>query len=251
MLINHISVVMIAKDSEQTIKASLESLKEFSEVILYLNNSSDKTKEIAQNYSNVTIVEGEFLGFGATKNRATSYATNEWILSLDSDEVLSVEFIENLQQLKLSDDTLYSILRTNYYKEIPIKHCWGDDTIVRLYNRSKTQFTNKHVHEHIIDEGFKKEMLQGAVQHYPYSNISEFIAKADQYSTLFAQDRAGKKSSSPLKAFFNAHYSFFRTYIIKRGFLDGYAGLIIAFSHMVTNFYKYMKLYELNKELKK
>ena len=250
-MINHISVVMIAKDSEQTIKASLESLKEFSEVILYLNNSSDKTKEIAQNYSNVTIVEGEFLGFGVTKNRATSYAKNDWILSLDSDEVLSLEFIEYLQQLKLSDDTLYSILRTNYYKEIPIKHCWGDDTIVRLYNRSKTQFTNKHVHEHIIDDGFQKEMIKGAVAHYPYSNISEFIAKADQYSTLFAQDRAGKKSSSPLKAFFNAHYSFFRTYILKRGFLDGYVGLIIAFSHMVTNFYKYMKLYELNRELKK
>lgn len=251
MLINHISVVMIAKDSEQTIKASLESLKEFSEVILYLNNSSDNTKYIAQNYSNVTLVEGNFLGFGATKNKATSYATNEWILSLDSDEVLSLAFLEYLQQLKLSPDTLYSILRSNYYKEIPIKHCWGDDTIVRLYNRTKTQFTNKHVHEHIIDEGFKKEKLQGAVQHYPYSNISEFIAKADQYSTLFAQDRAGEKPSSPLKAFFNAHYSFFRTYILKRGFLDGYAGLIIAFSHMATNFYKYMKLYELNKELKK
>jgi len=249
--INHISVVMIAKDSEQTIKASLESLKVFLEVILYLNNSSDKTKEIAQNYSNVKIIEGEFLGFGATKNRATSYATNEWILSLDSDEVLSLEFVQHLQQLKLSNDKLYSILRTNYYKEIPIRHCWGDDIITRLYNRTKTQFTNKHVHEHIMEEGFKKERLKGEVLHYPYSNMSQFIAKADQYSTLFSQDRVGKKSSSPLKAFFNAHYSFFRTYILKRGFLDGYAGLIIAFSHMVTNFYKYMKLYELNKELKK
>ena len=251
MLINHISIVMIAKDAEQTIKASLDSLKDFSEVILYLNNSTDKTKKIAQEYSNITIVEGEFLGFGATKNRASSYATNEWILSLDSDEVLNCEFITYLQQLTLSNNTLYSILRTNYYKEIPIKHCWGDDSIVRLYNKTKTQFNNKHVHEYIIDDGFKKEKLRGTVQHSPYSNISEFIVKADQYSTLFAKEKAGKKSSSPLKAFFNAHYSFFRTYILKRGFLDGYAGLIIAFSHMVTNFYKYMKLYELNKELKK
>ena len=251
MSIKQISVVMIAKDSEATIEATLKSLKAFPEVILYLNNSTDKTEAIAKSYENVKVIQGEFLGFGPTKNRASSYASNEWILSLDSDEVLSSSFIENLTNLELDKETVYSILRSNYYKKQPIRHCWGDDVIVRLYNKERTSFTDKHVHEHIIEEGLNKEQLSGVVEHYPYSTISEFIHKADHYSSLFAQNNVGQKSSSPAKAFFNGLFSFTKTYLFKQGFRDGYAGLIIAFSHMVTNFYKYMKLYELNKELKK
>jgi hypothetical protein len=96
----------------------------------------------------------------------------------------------------------------------------------------------------------KLEELNGNVKHYSYSSMSDFIIKADRYSSLFANDNVGKKSSSPTKAFFNATYSFIRTYFFKRGFLDGYAGLIIAVSHATNNFFKYMKLYEKNIESK-
>ena len=106
------------------------------------------------------------------------------------------------------------------------------------------------VHEDIITDGFNIDILDGNVEHYSYHTISQFVIKADHYSTLFAKNNAGKKSSSPTKAIFNGLYSFIKTYFFKKGFLDGYVGLIIAFSHMVTNFYKYIKLYELNKELK-
>ena len=109
----------------------------------------------------------------------------------------------------------------------------------------------KHVHEDIITDSLKIEEIKGNIEHYSYHTISEYIIKADRYSTLFATNNVGKKSSSPVKAFLNGLYSFFRTYILKQGFRDGYIGLVIAFSHMVTNFYKYIKLYELNKELKK
>jgi hypothetical protein len=169
---------------------------------------------------------------------------------LDSDEVLSKEFILNIQKIELNTNTIYSILRTNYYKQTPIKHCWGDDIIIRLYNRTNTSFCNNKVHEYIIEKGYESQLLDGIVEHYPYNNMTDFIIKLDRYSTIFAQDNVGKKNSSPLKAFLNGNFSFFKTYILKRGFLDGYAGLVIAFSHMATNFYKYMKLYELNKELK-
>ena len=251
MSINHISVVMMAKDAQMTIKSSLESLKEFDEVILYLNNSTDNTEDIANKHSNVKIVKGKFLGFGATKNRASSYATNDWVLSLDSDELLTKEFVENLKNIELNNNKVYTILRKNYYKKTQIKHCWGNDIIIRLYNKTITSFTNKKVHEKIIEENLTREQLNGVIQHFPYSNLTDFIVKLDRYSTIYAQDNVGKKHSSPLKAISNAHFSFFKTYFIKRGFLDGYAGLVIAFSHMATNFYKYMKLYEANKELKK
>lgn len=248
MLIDTISVVMIVKNAEITIKTSLDALRVFDEVILYLNDTSDSTYEIAQNYENVKIIEGDFLGFGPTKNKAATYATNDWILSLDSDEVLTKEFINNLKDTVLDTQSVYTILRSNYYKKREIRHCWGNDIIERLYNRTATQFSAKKVHEHIIKDMMKVENINGAVKHFPYASITDFIMKLDRYSTIYAEDNVGKKSASPLKAISNAHFSFFKTYFLKRGFLDGYAGLLIAFSHMATNFYKYMKLYEANKE---
>ena len=242
---------MIAKNAEATLKQVLDSLYEFEDVVIYSNNSTDKTDEIAQNYANVNLIQGDFLGFGDTKNLAASYAKNDWILSLDADEVLSLEFVNNIKILQLSSKKLYTILRENYYKQTPIKHCWGNDIIVRLYNKTETAFTPKKVHEKIIDEHFTIEQITGEVQHFPYATITDFIVKLDRYSTIYAEDNVGKKSSSPTKAILNGFFSFFKTYFLKRGFLDGYAGLIIAFSHMATNFYKYIKLYEMNKELKK
>jgi glycosyltransferase involved in cell wall biosynthesis len=239
---------MIVKDAESTLSKVLGSLKYFSEVIIYENGSTDDSIEIAKQYSNVRVIKGEFKGFGYTKNIAATYASNEWILSLDSDEVPSDEFIESLNEVTLDDGSVYQIDRANYYRDTLIRYCWANDNIVRLYNKTKTSYTDADVHEKIVSEGFNIYKLKGVIQHYPYSSISEFIKKADYYSTLFAQDRVGKKSSSPLKALLNALYSFIKTYIFKRGFMDGYVGLIIAYSHMVTNFYKYIKLYELNLE---
>lgn len=250
MLIENISCVIIVKNAASTITKTLESLKSFSDVVVYDNGSNDTTLEIVKNYSNVNLVQGDFLGFGPTKNLASTFAKNEWVLSLDADEVLSDEFIKNISLLELSDKNIYSILRENYYKDVHVKHCWGNDIIVRLFNRTKTAFTNEKVHEKVIEKGFNVVQIDGSVLHFPYSTITDFIIKLDRYSSIFANDNRDKKSSSPTKAFFNALFSFFKTYFLKRGFLDGYAGLVIAFSHMATNFYKYIKLYELNREKK-
>jgi len=248
--ITHISVVIVAKDAKGTIKKCLDSLIDFDEVVLYLNNTTDNTKEIASEYVNVKIIEGRFFGFGETKNKAAKLSTNNWVLSIDSDEVLEGVFVNQLKSKVLKDNCIYSIFRVNYYKDKRIKHCWGNDVIVRLYNRTITSFSNKKVHESILEKNLKIERLDYKVHHFPYSTISDFIVKLDRYSTIFSQENKGKKYSSPLKAILNAGFSFFKTYILKKGFLDGYAGLVIAFSHMATNFYKYIKLYELNKELR-
>ena len=247
--IQNISCVIIAKDAQATLNATLDSLQNFEDVVLYSNNSTDKTDEIASSYSNVNLVVGDFLGFGQTKNRAATYSKNHWILSLDADEVLSDEFVKALSELTLSDSKLYSITRENYYKKRVVKYCWGKDIIVRVYNKTKTSFTDKKVHESIIRDGFEVQNISETVRHYPYSTVTDFIVKLDRYSSIYAEDNVGKKSSSPIKAFFNGIFSFFKTYFLKRGFMDGYAGLIIAFSHMATNFYKYIKLYEKNMEL--
>ena len=245
--IENISCVIIVKDAASSIKKTLDSLLSFEDVVVYDNGSTDGTLEILKSYANVNVIQGDFLGFGPTKNRAVSFAKNDWVLSLDADEVLSNEFVTNLMNIDLDENSIYTILRENYYKDVHVKHCWGNDVIVRVFNRQKTLFTDEKVHEKVIEKGFNTLPIEGAVRHYPYSTITDFIIKLDRYSTIFANDNAKKKNSSPTKAIFNGIFSFIKTYFIKRGFLDGYAGLVIAFSHMATNFYKYIKLYELNK----
>lgn len=248
----NISAVMIVKNGAITIQKTLESLLAFDDVVVYDNGSTDGSQKIAQQFKNVNLIEGEFKGFGWTKNTAASYAKNDWILIIDSDEVVDSQLLNTLQRKKLNEKSVYILNFLAFYKQIQIKYCgWNNQKIKRVYNKSITSFNDNHVHEDIITDSMNVEELEGNVEHYSYHSITDFIIKADRYSTLFADDNVGKKSSSPLKAFFNGLYSFIKTYIFKRGFLDGYAGLIIAFSHAVTNFYKYIKLYEKNKELKK
>ena len=247
----NISCVIIVKNGAATLAPTLASLHTFKEVILYDNGSTDGSQDIALQFSNVTLVTGDFLGFGDTKNKAASYATNDWILSLDADEVLSKDFINNLKSIPLNEQHVYQIVRTNFYAQREIKYCWKKEKIVRLYSRNQTAFNQNKVHEFVISDHLKVQTLEGMVEHYPYQNISNFIQKSDHYSTLFAQENVGKKSSSPAKALLNALFVFLKKYIIKRGFLDGYPGLLITAAHVSTNFFKYLKLYEANLALKK
>ncbi len=245
----NISAVMIVKNGAKTIAKSLESLREFDDVVVYDNGSTDGTQAIVRAYSNVHLIEGSFDGFGTTKNRAASFAIHDWILSIDSDEVLDEKLISTLKVDVFDPNTIYFVNTLAYYKKKQIRYCgWNNQKIRRLYHKKTTSFNNNFVHERILDDGMNTALLIGNMKHYSYTSIADFIIKADHYSTLFANDNVGTKFSSPAKAFFNALYSFYRTYILKRGFLDGHVGLIIAFSHMVTNFYKYIKLYEMNLE---
>ena len=244
-----ISAVILAKNSEKTIAKTLESLKFLDDVVVYDNGSSDKTMQIAKSFANVNLVQGEFRGFGWTKNRAATFAKNDWILMIDSDEVVDDELKNCLLTKQLDKNCIYKLNFKAFYKDIEVKHCgWSNQFKKRLYNKTTTSYNNNDVHEDIILGALRTEALEGNVEHYSYHSISQFIQKADLYSTLFAKSNQHIKNSSPLKAFLNATYTFIRTYFFKRGFLDGYVGLVVSVSNAVTNFYKYIKLYELNSE---
>ena len=251
MLIKNISAIVLAKNNDNTIRKTLQSLSDFKDVVVYDNGSIDETMNIAKEFDNVNLIQGDFKGFGWTKNQAVSFAKNDWVIIIDSDEVVDKELFVILQSKELDNNTVYQLNFKAYYKDIQVKYCgWNNQKIKRMYNKNSTSYNMNDVHEDIISDNFNIELLNGNVEHYSYHTISQFIIKADHYSTLFAKNNVGRKSSSPLKAILNGIYSFIKTYFFKRGFLDGYVGLIISFSHMVTNFYKYIKLYELNKELK-
>lgn len=244
-----ISVTILTKNSQRYLKQVLDSLHDFSEVLIFDNGSTDHSLEIAKTYPNVQIVQGTFDGFGPTHNKASSHAKYDWILSIDSDELVSPEMAKEIANIPLNDNAVYSFPRHNYFNGKFIRWCgWYPDRQYRLYNRKKTQFTNAQVHESIIISNMKHVPLKNPIIHYSYDSISEFLSKMQSYSTLFAQQNKGKKSSSPLKALSHGMFSFIKSYIIKKGFMGGYEGFVISAYNAQTAFYKYLKLYEANEK---
>jgi len=242
-MIPNISVVIIAKDAQATIEETLQSLKAFDEVILYLNDSSDNTLLIAQSFQNVKVVEGEFRGFGDTKNHAASFASHDWILSLDSDEVILPDLLHEIETLVLDNlQKLYIIKRENYFLGKRIKHSgWGKDYLARLYHRKTHQFNSNKVHESIqTTSDTIKITLKNPFKHNAVTNINQFLQKIMRYSDLAAQN---KKTCSFLVVIAKAHFAFFKSYILQLGFLDGWRGFVIAVSNFNGKFFRYTKRY--------
>ncbi len=246
-----ISAIIISKNAEHTIGKTLDSLADFDEVIVLDTGSTDQTLKIVRSFPNVKLYHSDFCGFGRSKNRAASLATNDWVLSIDADEVLSQELKDEIKNLQPIKGCVYTLKRCNFYGDRQIKHSgWGSESIVRIYHRNETSFIEKLVHEFILSEGLKIHTLTSKLNHYSYRSISDFTKKREFYSDLFSLEQKGKKKSSGLIAFVHAFYSFFSTYFFKKGFLDGYLGLLIAVSNAHVAFLKYIKLYEANLRLK-
>lgn len=245
-----ITVTILTKNSQKYIFEVLKALEKFDEVLVYDTGSKDQTLEIARSFPNVTLYEGPFVGFGPTHNIATSLAKHDWILSIDSDEIVQRELTEEILSLKLNGRAVYSFPRHNYFNGKFIRWCgWHPERIVRLYHRTHTRFSDNQVHEGVITEGLATIGLDSPLKHYSYSSIAEFLDKMQLYSDLFAKQHAGKKSSSPFKAIFRGFFAFFKSYVLKRGFLGGYEGWVISLYNGHTAYYKYLKLYEVNQRL--
>ena len=246
-----ITPILISKNAQHTIAQTLNSLRMFDEVVVLDTGSSDNTMKIARQFPNVKLFQSAFSGFGKSKNEAAHLANTDWVLSIDTDEVLTPELIDSIKKLKLKEGTVYEIKRFNFYKDREIRYSgWGHDFVVRLYNRRNASFKEKLVHEYVESTGLKVETLKGNLNHYSYHSISDFSRKRELYSDLFALENMGKRKSSSITAFLHGSFDFINTYILKRGFLDGYVGLLISMSNANVTFLKYIKLYEANLELK-
>jgi glycosyltransferase involved in cell wall biosynthesis len=243
----NISAVLITKNAEATINLTLASLQEFSEVVVLDTGSTDRTLEICKRYNNVEIYRTGFTGFGKAKNKASELAKNDWILSIDADEVISKELLASIKKEVFKPNTVYKWKRENYYREKRVKYSgWGKEFVTRLYNKRQTSFNQKLVHESVRTDKMKIKALKGHLIHYSYLSISDFAIKRDFYSELFALEYKGKRKSNPFTAFLKSVFNFFNTFFVQLACLDGYRGLLIAISNANVTFMKYLKLYEAN-----
>lgn len=242
-----ISATILTLNADRHLEKVLQALQPLDEIIVLDSGSTDNTASICKRFSNVRFIETQFDGFGQAHNKASQLASNDWILSIDSDEVPSPELIKEILSLQLHPKTVYEIPFHNIYHGKWIKWCgWHPESHVRIYHKQTTSFTNAHVHERICDDGLKILKLKHPIFHYSYDTLSDFLTKMQRYSTLFAIEYQGKKQSSLFKALTHSLAAFFKSYILKKGFLGGFEGFIISSYNAHTAFYKYLKLYELN-----
>ena len=248
---DNISAVILVKNAEKTISECLESLRQFGEVVLLDNGSTDATVEIAGKFPNVKVFsEPNFYGFGKMKNIAVSHATNDWILSIDSDEVLMPEIVSKINAMQLNENTVVALSRLNYYGDRCMKCCgWYPDYVWRIFNRKYTCFNENIVHEVVeIKPDTQKQYIKDALKHYAVTSMSSIIDKMNRYTTLSAQEKhkSGKKTSV-IAAIFKFIHTFNKDYFFRKGIFYGYKGFVVSLLNASGAFFRYMKLYEMNK----
>ncbi len=248
---DNISAVILVKNAEKTIGECLESLRQFGEVVLLDNGSTDATVEIAGKFQNVKVFsEPNFYGFGKMKNIAVSHPTNDWVLSIDSDEVLMPEIVSKINAMQLNENTVVALSRLNYYGDRCMKCCgWYPDYVWRIFNRKYTGFNENIVHEGVeIKSDSEKLHIKDALKHYAFDSMSSIIDKMNRYTTLSAQEKhkSGKKTSV-IAAIFKFIHTFNKDYFSRKGIFYGYKGFVVSLLNASGAFYRYMKLYEMNK----
>ena len=244
-----VSVYVLAYNEEAKIEDCIKSVLWADEVVLIDSNSTDKTVEIAENLG-AKVVQVHFEGFGKIRKAGIKYTTHDWILSIDADERCTPDAQNEILEILSSSTSAdaYFIPRRNIFMGKKIKFCgwYPDYRQPQLFRRGNLTYKAEHqVHEGYSVIG-KVEYLKNPIIQIPFLSYSELIQKMDRYTKLGAEKLLAKnKHVSSLNIAFRSCWAFIQTYIIKLGFLDGWAGFVIAFCNMEGTFFKYTKYKEL------
>ncbi len=248
-----ISAVIIAKNEEKNIGRCLTSLAEVADEIIVVDSfSTDATESICRTH-HVRFEQRVFDDYSSQKNYGNSLATYPYILSLDADEALSEELKASILSIKSQPtaEAYYCHRLTNYCGQW-IRHCgWYPDTKLRFFDKTKAQWKGK-IHEKVHLSTQNVKMLQGDLLHYSFESIAHHASKTNHFTEMAAQDLFAKgKKASLFKIIFGPAVEFLKVYILKRGFLDGFYGFVIAVMSSYYIFYKYAKLKDTHYHIKK
>jgi len=238
-----ISATIITYNEERNLPRAIESLRCADEVLVLDSGSSDRTVELAEKLG-ARVIESPWLGYAKQKNLAAERASYDWILSIDADESLSEALEGEIWHLKKAepDCDAYTMPRMARYLGRWIRHSgWYPDRKVRLYHRSKAHWEGDFVHESLKVTGSLGH-LQGNLLHFTCDSLAEHMKTMDRYTTLAAEQLVETKQPiSWARLICVPPWTFFNTYVLKAGFLDGVEGLAIANMAALYNFLKYAK----------
>ena len=245
------SACIIAFNEARRIKKCLDSLRVFEETVIVIDSrTDDDTERIAREYG-CRIYREDWKGFGPQKQSCIDKCANDWVFIIDADEVLPEETAREISKV-LGDRAAdaYAMPRKNFFHGRWMRHGdWWPDWQVRLVNRKKGVF-NSVIHERwVLGDGGTEGKIRAPIEHFCFDKYADMIETMDKYSTIIAEDMFAKgiraDASTPL---LHACWMFLRFYALKRGFLDGFDGLAMAFLKAGGSFFKYAKLLELQKK---
>ena len=241
-----ISGTIITLNNEKLIKDCIKSLQKVCDEIIVLDSLSiDKTTEIAKELGAKVFLQ-EFLGDGPQKKMAASYASNNWIFSLDADERLEEDLISHVKELDLeaTNYSAYSFRRRNYCGKKWIKAAsFYPDRVIRLYNKNIVNYTMSTSHAYV--DATSKD-IDCHITHYTYKSYTDWIDKVNFYSTQSAKTMhsQGVKRSS-IRPITHSLFAFFKKLLLKGGIFKGIDGFTVALTTMFNTYMKYIKLNEL------
>lgn len=246
-----ISAIIITYNEEKNIGRCIDSLFPVADEIVVIDSySTDRTCDICIE-KGVKLVKHPFKSHIDQKNFAVTQATHDVILSLDADEYLSEELTKSILEIKEPwPFDAYRMNRLSNYGGKWIRHGnWYPDQKIRLWKKYLGLWGGENPHDKVVlKRGVKVMHLNGDLLHRAYLDSTETLSKIQSYSTIFAKENVGRRSISVFSMMLHTFFAFFKSYIIKRGFLDGYEGLVVAMAVSNHVFYKYAKLYEANRK---
>jgi glycosyltransferase involved in cell wall biosynthesis len=238
-----ITATIITRDEERNIARAIESLRCCDEILIVDSGSTDRTTELAEKLG-ARVVEAGWRGYAGQKNWAAEQAANDWILSLDADEALSEALEAEIWNLKKTGPRFdaYTMPRLARYLGRWVLHSgWYPDRKIRLYDRGKARWVGDFVHESVMSEG-RVGHLEANILHFTCESLAENVKTMDRYTTLAAQELAARRVKVPLWRVMAAPvWTFVKTYVVERGFLDGFEGLVISYMAAFYTFLKYAK----------
>ena len=246
---NKISVYIIAYNEADKIKDAINSVLWADEIVVVDSHSEDDTADIARSMG-ARVEQVNFTGFGDLRNRAMAFCSYNWIFSLDADERCTPEARDEILTIIQSEQALdaYYVPRKNFFMGKWIKYSgfYPDYRQPQLFRQGVLIFSSDAVHEsYEVKADSSLGYLKNPIWQQPFKDFAELMHKANRYSSLGAIKLAENgKRAGMAKAFGRASWAFFQLFILKKGFLDGWAGLVIALGNFEGTFYKYAKLYE-------
>ncbi|HWK94416.1 MAG TPA: glycosyltransferase family 2 protein [Pseudolabrys sp.] len=238
-----LSVIVIAKNEAANIGACLDSVAFADERIVVVDGgSSDGTAEIAAG-KGARVIEHAFGGFGAQKNFALAQASGDWVFSIDADERVTPALASEMAQaMSESKADGFEMPRLSSFCGRQMRHSgWYPDYVLRLFKRGKARFSDDRVHERIMCDG-PVARLRNDLLHEPVKRLEDALSRMDRYSTANAAMTVARgQRVSFSSGITHGLWSFFRTYILRGGFLDGREGFLLAVANAEGTYYRYMK----------
>jgi glycosyltransferase involved in cell wall biosynthesis len=242
-----LSAYILTYNEATKIEAAVASVQWADEVVVIDSFSTDRTAEIATSLG-ARVVQVQFNGFGELRNRAVEACKHDWIFSLDADERCTEEVRDEILGLLAGTPPhdVYLVPRKSYMMGRWIRGSgwYPNFRQPQLFRKGSMRYTLEPVHEGYENlSGKPIGALQNAVWQFPFRNLGEIIKKMNRYSSLGVPKLAGKRVSMA-SAFGHGVWAFLKHYIFKLGFIDGWAGFVIALGNFEGTFYRYAKRYE-------